>query len=149
MGMKFPRLAARAVILREDRLLLVNAYPDGVSDLWCAPGGGVLAGASLPENLAREVQEETGLVITVGGLIGVNEFHDPACGFHQVDLFFKAEATGEIPAHWKDPEEIVTTHRWVTQREFGALRVKPDMLGSLAFGTPHAARYDPMESIVP
>ena len=36
-----PRLAVRGLILHEDRLLLVNAYPGGISDLWCAPGGGV------------------------------------------------------------------------------------------------------------
>src|SRR5690606_16990622 len=61
-----PRLAARALILSEDRLLVVNAYPAGVSDLWCAPGGGVHAGTSLPDNLAREVEEETGLRVAVG-----------------------------------------------------------------------------------
>ena len=34
-----PRLAARALILHEDRLLLVNAYPKARLSLWCAPGG--------------------------------------------------------------------------------------------------------------
>ena len=34
--MKTPRLAARALILQQDRLLLVNAYAGGRSDLWCA-----------------------------------------------------------------------------------------------------------------
>ena len=37
MPMKFPRLAARAVIVEQGRLLLVNAYPGQRSDLWCAP----------------------------------------------------------------------------------------------------------------
>ena len=50
-----PRLAARALILHQDRLLLVNAYPGARLGLWCAPGGGCEAGQSLPENLAREV----------------------------------------------------------------------------------------------
>ena len=78
MKHRSPRLAARALILHEDRLLLVNAYPAGRSDLWCAPGGGVEAGASLHENLIREVHEETGLTIAVGPPALVNEFHDPA-----------------------------------------------------------------------
>ena len=54
------RLAVRALILHQDRLLLVNAYPNGESDLWCAPGGGAEPGTSLTDNLAREVWEETG-----------------------------------------------------------------------------------------
>ena len=47
MRLKSPRLAVRAVLMHEGRLLLVNAYPDGKSDLMCAPGGGVELGASL------------------------------------------------------------------------------------------------------
>ncbi|MEM1021733.1 MAG: NUDIX domain-containing protein, partial [Pseudomonadota bacterium] len=74
---KSPRLAVRALILHQNRLLLVNAWGGGVSDLWTAPGGGVERGASLPENLAREVHEETGLEIDVGAPCLVNEFHDP------------------------------------------------------------------------
>ncbi len=38
-----PRIAVRALIMKNQQLLLVNAYPDGQSDLWCAPGGGVEA----------------------------------------------------------------------------------------------------------
>ncbi len=72
-----PRLAARALILQDDRLLLVNAYPGGRSDLWCAPGGGARPGKSLHDNLIREVHEETGLTVTVGLPCLINEFHDP------------------------------------------------------------------------
>lgn len=56
-----PRLAARGIVLHEDRLLLVNAWPGKQSKLWCAPGGGAEIGQSLPGNLKREIWEETGL----------------------------------------------------------------------------------------
>jgi 8-oxo-dGTP diphosphatase len=55
-----PRLAARALIVENERLLMVNAYPGGTSDLWCAPGGGVEKHQSIPDNLKREVLKETG-----------------------------------------------------------------------------------------
>ncbi|TAG24110.1 MAG: NUDIX hydrolase, partial [Rhodobacterales bacterium] len=48
---RVPRIATRALILHQDRLLLVNAYPGARLGLWCAPGGGCEAGQSLPENL--------------------------------------------------------------------------------------------------
>ena len=96
MKTRSPRLAARAILVHEGRLLLVNAYPGGRSDLWCAPGGGVEPGMSLPDNLCREVAEECGLRIDVGPLALVNEFHDPKSGFHQVDLFFRATLTGVV-----------------------------------------------------
>ena len=132
-----PRLAVRAVILRSGRLLMVNAYPDGRSDLWCAPGGGVESGASLTDNLRREVAEETGLSIAPGPLCHVAQFHNPDTGFHQVELFFQAEITaGDLTADWRDPEGIVTERRFFAPHEMARVRFKPDCLPDLAFGTP-------------
>ncbi len=147
--MKFPRLAARAVIVHDNRLLLVNAYPNGASDLWCAPGGGVMAGQDLPTNLAREVHEETGLGIEVEGLIGINEFKSPDDSFHQVDLFFRAHIRdGALCDDWVDPEQVVDKRRFFTHAELSGIRLKPAMLPDLAFSPAQVARYDPIEFIV-
>jgi 8-oxo-dGTP pyrophosphatase MutT (NUDIX family) len=145
-----PRLAVRALILHEDRLLLVNAYPDSRLGLWCAPGGGCDAGQSLPENLAREVMEETGLTIDVGPPVLVNEFHDPDTSFHQVDLFFRCTlAAGEIDDSWQDPEGVVTDRRFFSRTELAAghVRFKPDSLPDAAWGQAQA-HYDPLEVIL-
>ncbi|MDP3263115.1 MAG: NUDIX hydrolase [Tabrizicola sp.] len=144
-----PRIAARALILDRDRLLLVNAYPGGTSDLWCAPGGGVEAGQSLADNLAREVHEETGLTVTVGEPVLVNEFHDPASGFHQIEIFFRCRITGgTLAPGWTDPEGIVTERQFFSRSalELGQVRFKPDSLIDAAWGV--ALRYDPLEVIV-
>lgn len=144
-----PRLAVRALILHQDRLLLVNAYPGGQSDLWCAPGGGAEAGQSLPDNLMREVREETGLLIEVGAPAMVNEFHDPASGFHQVDLFFRARiVAGAIDPGWIDPEGVVTERRFFAREELasGRFRFKPDRTPEAAWGS--GFLYDPLEVIV-
>ncbi len=149
MASRSPRIAARAVILHDDRLLLVNAWPGGTSDLWCAPGGGVQSGCSLPENLMREVHEETGLTVTVGAPCLINEFHDPASGFHQVDLFFRCSiAAGTLSDDWRDPENVVTDRRFFarTDLDFGRIRFKPDSLASAAWDG--GVLYDPLEVIV-
>lgn len=145
--MKPPRLAVRAAILRDDRLLLVNAYPGQQSDLWCLPGGGVEPGQSLPENLIREVAEETGLAITVSAPILVNEFHDPERGFHQVDIIFRARLTGNAGIVLEDPEQVVNRFTWATRTDLARLRHKPGMLARAVWGQ-HAAWYDPLERIV-
>ena len=91
------RIACRAIIVRDGRLLLVNAFPGPTSNLWCAPGGGAEPGQSLPDNLAREVYEETGLLTEVGAPCLVNEFHNPADDFHQVEVFFRCRIiAGEL-----------------------------------------------------
>ncbi len=142
-----PRIAARAIILHEGRLLLVNAWPGGQSDLWCAPGGGVERGQSLPETLMREVAEETGLRIAVEEPALVNEFHDPARGFHQIEVFFRARITGEgLDPGWRDPAGVVTERRFFARAEMETIRFKPDLLPAAAWGT--GCLYDPLEPIL-
>lgn len=142
------RLAVRAVIVESGRLLLVNAYPGNESDLWCAPGGGVVPHLSLPENLAREVHEETGLSVEVGAPCLVNEFHDPGGDYHQVDLFFRCRITaGALDDGWRDPEGIVNRRRFFTRDELAGIRLKPDSLPDVAFSD-HCL-YDPLEALVP
>ncbi len=145
--MRPPRLAVRAAILRDDRLLMVNAYPGQQSDLWCLPGGGVEPGQSLPENLIREVAEETGLSITVSAPILVNEFHDPDRGFHQVEIIFRATLSGDSPITLEDPEGVVNRIIWAARADLRRLRHKPAMLVRAVWGQ-HAAWYDPLERIV-
>lgn len=145
-----PRIAARALILHQDRLLLVNAYPGARLGLWCAPGGGCKAGQSLPQNLAREVMEETGLTIAVGPPALVNEFHDPDTGFHQIDLFFRCSLVGgALDDRWTDPEGVVTDRRFFSRTELAAghVRFKPDSLPDAAWGSDFAL-YDPLETIL-
>jgi 8-oxo-dGTP pyrophosphatase MutT (NUDIX family) len=128
------RVAARALVVIDGRVLLVNAYRGFAKALWCAPGGGCTAGAPMTETLRREVWEETGLVIRPGALAGVSEFHDPAEGFHQVDLFFRASAEGRPDAGWRDPEGVVSRWHLASPDELTRMRHKPDHLAAMAFG---------------
>jgi 8-oxo-dGTP diphosphatase len=141
------RIAARALILHEGRLLLVNAWPGGQSDLWCAPGGGVERGQSLTETLLREVLEETGLRISVGEPAIINEFHDPQSGFHQLEVFFRAGITsGSLDPGWCDPAGVVSRRRFFGREELRAIRFKPDSLGAAPWGA--GCVYDPLEPIL-
>lgn len=149
MKPRTPRLAARALILQENALLLVNAFPDGRSDLWCAPGGGVNSGASLHENLRREVYEETGLQVFVGEPALINEFHDPASGFHQVEIFFRCTVVaGTLSDTWRDPERVVTERQFFTQADLQSRRIrfKPDSLAEVTWT--RGLTYDPLERLI-
>lgn len=149
MRPKSPRLAVRAIIVENGRLLMVNAWPDGKSPLMCAPGGGVDVGSSLPDNLIREVYEETGLEIEVGAPCLVNEFHDPRSTFHQVDVYFRCKIRpgSPRPEVWTDAEAVVTDRRWLTREALARTPHKPDSLASVAFDAVGIS-YDPLEPLV-
>ena len=102
----------------------------------------------MPENLAREVHEETGLTVAVGAPALINEFHDPKTGFHQVEIFFRcALAAGRLDPAWLDPAGVVTQRRFFAREDLAHIRFKPDSLASAAWG--EGLAYDPLERIVP
>lgn len=141
------RLAVRGLLLVENRLMLVNAWPGGTSDLMCAPGGGVEPHSSLEDNLKREFHEETGLGISVGAPCLVNEFHAPARDYHQVDVYFRVSLSSGRPLQpWTDPEGVVTQRHLVSRDEMKDLRYKPDSLPDIAWGD--GIYYDPLEPIL-
>ena len=141
------RLAVRAIILHQDRLLMVNAWSDPANPLWCAPGGGVEPHASLPDNLAREVREECGIDVTVGAPCLVNEYHAPERAFHQVELFFRCHWAGDaLPEVWQDPEGVVSRRRFFSREELAQVPHKPSSLAEVAWG--EGPGYDPLEPLM-
>lgn len=80
-----------------DKLLLIRLADNGQ---WCLPGGGMDAGESIVEACAREVLEETGLVVEVGRLIGAYTSPDVLLAYPDgnevqvVGLLFEAAMVG-------------------------------------------------------
>ncbi|MFI8227535.1 NUDIX hydrolase [Streptomyces sp. NPDC085900] len=73
------RVAAYAVCVRDDRLLLARGTGDDGRPEWTLPGGGMEHGEDPYDTVLREVEEETGYLIEVTGLLGVhtNRFRIP------------------------------------------------------------------------
>lgn len=64
-----PRLAALAVVVRRDRVLLVRRRNEPDAGLWGFPGGHVEPGETCGECAAREAEKETGVVVVPRGLL--------------------------------------------------------------------------------
>jgi len=115
-------VAGRAVIRYNNRLLLVT---DG--GYWYTPGGRLESGETLPECIAREVQEETGTEVTVGDIVAVSEYLDPETGEHKVECFFSAELTAAPDAigAWHDTGGPVRSVGLFDAAELAGMTVHP------------------------
>lgn len=76
MAQRVQRLAAYAVIVRGDQILL-SRLSERVTkkELWSLPGGGVDHGEDPADAVVREVYEETGLPVTVDRTAHVHSLH--------------------------------------------------------------------------
>jgi ADP-ribose pyrophosphatase YjhB (NUDIX family) len=82
------RIAVRAVIVHDDKLLLVRQAPyrDGLKkDFYCTIGGGLDEGEGVIDGLKREVLEETGVEPEVGRLLFVQQYRDE---IEHIEFFF-------------------------------------------------------------
>jgi 8-oxo-dGTP diphosphatase len=66
-----PVVGVGAVVLVDGRVVLVKRDHEPLKGEWNLPGGGVELGETLEAACAREVLEETGLIVEVGPVIEV------------------------------------------------------------------------------
>ncbi len=59
----FPRVGVGAIVIKDDKVLLVKRGIPPSKGLWAIPGGHVELGETLQETAEREILEETGIVI--------------------------------------------------------------------------------------
>lgn len=113
-----PRIGVGAIVIHEDRILLIKRAAEPGRGLWAIPGGTLKLGETLRECAAREILEETGVIVAVGECIYVFDLieqdHDGSVKFHFAVLDFAAVyLSGETKAGddaadagWFSPEEL-------------------------------------------
>jgi len=68
-----PVVCVGAVVVDDDRLLLIRRANPPSAGFWSVPGGRVEAGETLAQAVVRELAEETGLEGVCGSLLGWSE----------------------------------------------------------------------------
>ena len=123
--MVLQRRAARVVLVSDRSVLLIHgrdpARPEA-GTWWLTPGGGLDAGESPEEAAAREVREETGLVLdpaAMGPVVATRraEFSFDGKDFQQAEWFFAVAVDRFAPGAegWDAIEQrALLAHRWWT-----------------------------------
>lgn len=111
---------------REDRVLVIERGRPPGEGLWSLPGGKLIAGETLAQAVAREVREETGMIVEVGGLVTVVErITDHA---HYVIVSYAARPIGGSLAAGDDARAA----RFIAERDLSRLAVTDGLLDVIA-----------------
>jgi 8-oxo-dGTP pyrophosphatase MutT (NUDIX family) len=131
-------VVAASVVVTDDsgRILLLRRADSGN---WALPGGGMEPGESLPACAIREVKEETGLDITISGLVGI--YTDPkhviAYADGEVRQQFNICFTGKITSGTLEPSLESTALQFIHQMELDQLPIHPTQRLRLAHYCEH------------
>jgi mutator protein MutT len=118
-----PIVGVGAVILDGDCVLLVRRGREPLKGEWSIPGGAVESGETLEAAIAREVREETGLDVEVGGVVTVLDRirldADGRAHYHYVLIDFLCRRSAGTAACASDADELA----WVPVRELERYRL--------------------------
>jgi 8-oxo-dGTP diphosphatase len=123
------RIRCVGAIIRDPgrRLLLVRRGHEPAKGTWSLPGGRVEAGESDEAAVAREVLEETGLVVRPGALVGRVERAGPDSSVYEIYDYSADPVGGDLRAG-TDATDV----RWVTTDDLQSLRCSPGLLETLS-----------------
>jgi len=110
--------AMKALVVQEGKFLALE-LEIGRKRLWDLPGGKVEDGEKPMETLLREVKEETGLDVNVGGCLGVYHFIRKTDGQLVVCSVFRCPAgeNAKVILPHKSNESIASG-KWLSKEEF-------------------------------
>ncbi|MGA7272022.1 MAG: NUDIX hydrolase [Acidimicrobiia bacterium] len=116
-------------VVEQGRILLVQRGHDPGRGLWAVPGGKVEYGEPLVAAARREVEEETGLQVEVGGVVWVGESIGPGDppDWHYALIDFLGRVVGGVLA----PSGDASQAGWFSFEEARALPLTPTMGGLL------------------
>lgn len=112
----FQRCAGAVVLDNAGRLLMVRRGHDPGRGLWTIPGGRCLDNESAENACAREVEEETGLLVRVGVELGQTQLGARDDVVYDI-TDFRCEVVGGALRAGDDADEV----GWVARMDFDSL----------------------------
>ena len=128
------RNSAKAVIVKEDKLLAVKIQENG-GTYYILPGGGQEHGENLHQALERECREELGTEIEIGELIFVREYigknHELAAYHahaHQTEFMFLCHVHQDTFDNGSNPDKGQAGTEWLPIKDLLEYKLFPQAL---------------------
>ena len=122
-----PEVAVGAIVVDDDRLLMIRRGHGPAAGTWSVPGGRIERGETAAEAVVRELKEETGMDGLCGGLIGWIELIEPT--HHVVVLDFRVDLLLDDQPQ-ADSDAVEAT--WVPLAEVADRNLSPGLARFLA-----------------
>lgn len=128
------RNAARALIIRQDKILLLRKEGGGRDTRFALPGGAQELGETLIDALQRECIEEIGAAVQVGELLHVADFFklrdtQPPSRRHVVEFLFRCSVSDDYKPHNGDrPDKHQVEVVWADVPDVSRLPLFPQFL---------------------
>ena len=128
------RNAVRAVIVRDDQLLLLKKTGGDRGERYALPGGAQNLGETLAQALERECLEEIGSAVKILALINVADHFktretDPPSTRHMVEFLFRCSVRDDYIAHnGSKPDKSQVNVVWVNLARLAAMPLYPESL---------------------
>ena len=120
-----PLMGVGAVIIDQDRVLLIQRGNEPMKGHWSLPGGLLELGESLTEGVQREVREETGLIVEVLELVELLDRifrQDERVRYHYVIADYLCRVVGGDLKANSDADAV----RWVSREEWSTINTQFD-----------------------
>ena len=121
-----PLVGVGAVIVQDQRALLIRRGQPPLLGEWSLPGGVLECGETLRDAVIREAREETGLTVEVAEMLGVYERvirgDDGRVRYHYVLIDFLCHPHGGEPKAGSDAAEV----GWFRREDLPPLKLAND-----------------------
>jgi ADP-ribose pyrophosphatase YjhB (NUDIX family) len=123
---ELPLVGVGAIIIQNDRVVLVKRAHPPIQGQWSIPGGVLEVGELVREAAIREAREETGLIVEPADLLGVYDRilrnQEQRVQYHYVLVDFLCRPVGGELQAASDATEV----RWFTREELPPLKLAED-----------------------
>lgn len=122
------RIRVGVAVVQDGKILLVPHYfADGRPVAWFLPGGSLKYGNELAVAAARQFEEETGLEVQCGEMLGISEKIEPETPWHSLTIAFRGVITGgamvtEMPKYSQYADKAP---KWFSVEDIGTLNCQP------------------------